>query len=73
MAGTNSSRMRAYSMTTQIVWKRAYCRMVEMGELMLAPKATAVVSMERLETRMASASEFASTWTSRLCVALQGQ
>ena len=28
----------------------AYCRMVEMGELTEAPKATAVVSIERLDT-----------------------
>jgi hypothetical protein len=73
MAGTSSSRISTYSEMTQVVWKRAYCRIEEMGELILAPKETAVVSIERLETPMASASDLASTSTWRLCAALHGQ
>ena len=60
-----SNRMRAYSTTTQIVWKSAYWRMVEMGEAMLAPNETEVVTIERLDTCIASLRACASTLTSR--------
>jgi len=43
-------RMSKYSTITQMVWKSAYWRMVEIGELMLAPNATAVVTIERPDT-----------------------
>ena len=43
-----------------------------MGELTEAPKATAVVSIERLDTLMASPSVWASTSTSRSGVPLHG-